>query len=618
MLAPDVQLMVHSSEVLDDEGYVHRGSRLTQLERGSAEPPEWRLRDFAFAAYSGPNAPGLREVHFGRKSIWAFAAARDHTEEIVVFRKGSDARRKWDEDALKEPKSGTDMFFVMKMRQVSPETPLSKQFNGEWGFWESFFVPLLDEQQTMQAFALMDPAMCEDFFRPGRLPVTCHRCPENRQVLTIPDDLVVKYTLKVVCKDMEQWSDLCNKIGEDMTMQDTCIIEYKHLKPGDECVEAYHETTGVEEHARLLKRDFEQLKLPVVLTFECNMNVAAEWRPDMISLQHKYDAFGTVYHSNLLGGFSSLSGARADPWHPMARLAVNALNKLLARFPDIRTILDLGCGDMSWMQYFLDEHPLISYVGVDITPFCLAINFRRFPKMQFIQTDLSNLSGIEVMPQGCDVILAKDVFNYMTLPDAVNAVKRSVSLKPRFLLTHAGTPVRRPPNPTIASARADRLDRTDDVRGKKQKELTDEQKQEIKEAFDLFDTDGSGEIDSKELKVAMRALGFEPKKEEIQKMISDVDDDGSGTIGYEEFLKMMTHKILNRDPKDEILKAFRLFDDDETGKISFKNLKRVAKELGERMTDEELQEMIDEADRDGDGEVNEEEFLRIMKKTNLF
>jgi len=47
-------------------------------------------------------------------------------------------------------------------------------------------------------------------------------------------------------------------------------------------------------------------------------------------------------------------------------------------------------------------------------------------------------------------------------------------------------------------------------------------------------------------------------------------------------------------------------------------LRRVAKELGETMTDEELQEMIDEADRDGDGEISEEEFIRIMKKTNLF
>ncbi|KRX00679.1 hypothetical protein PPERSA_00906 [Pseudocohnilembus persalinus] len=149
-------------------------------------------------------------------------------------------------------------------------------------------------------------------------------------------------------------------------------------------------------------------------------------------------------------------------------------------------------------------------------------------------------------------------------------------------------------------------------------ELSEEQKQEIKEAFDLFDTDGTGNIDAKELKVAMRALGFEPKKEEIKKMIQDVDREGKGVIEFQDFLELMTQKMAERDPREEILKAFRLFDDDNTGRISLKNLKRVARELGETMTEDELQEMIDEADRDGDGEISEEEFIRIMKKTNLF
>ncbi len=153
------------------------------------------------------------------------------------------------------------------------------------------------------------------------------------------------------------------------------------------------------------------------------------------------------------------------------------------------------------------------------------------------------------------------------------------------------------------------------ARKRSRPELTEEQKQEVREAFDLFDTDKSGSIDYHELKVAMRALGFEVKKEEVQRIMNEYDRTNSGEIGFDDFMEIMTQKIADRDPTEEMMKAFRLFDDDNTGKISLKNLKRVAKELGENMSDAELQAMVDEFDRDGSGDINQDEFLAIMKSS---
>jgi hypothetical protein len=84
-------------------------------------------------------------------------------------------------------------------------------------------------------------------------------------------------------------------------------------------------------------------------------------------------------------------------------------------------------------------------------------------------------------------------------------------------------------------------------------------------------------------------MGFEPKREEVRRMIAESDREGSGTISFDTFKAVMASKMHTRDPKEESIKAFRLFDDDETGTISLKNLRRVAKELGENMTDDELQ-----------------------------
>ena len=112
----------------------------------------------------------------------------------------------------------------------------------------------------------------------------------------------------------------------------------------------------------------------------------------------------------------------------------------------------------------------------------------------------------------------------------------------------------------------------------------------------------------------MQSLGFEAKNQTIYQMIGDIDNDGSGSIDFEEFLDMMTAKMSDKDSREDIMKVFNLFDDDQSGKISLRNLKRVAKELGETMTDAELLEMIERADNDQDGEINFEEFYAIMTK----
>lgn len=147
--------------------------------------------------------------------------------------------------------------------------------------------------------------------------------------------------------------------------------------------------------------------------------------------------------------------------------------------------------------------------------------------------------------------------------------------------------------------------------GSLQDQLLDEQKQEIYEAFSLFDMNNDGYLDYHELKVAMRALGFDLPKREILDLIEQYDRDGRHLMQYEDFYLVMGERIISRDPLDEIKRAFKLFDDDQTGKISLKNLRRVAKELGENLTDEELRAMIEEFDLDGDGEINEQEFIAI-------
>eukprot|EP00977_Amphora_coffeiformis_P013184 scaffold3403_cov158-Amphora_coffeaeformis.AAC.2 len=123
-------------------------------------------------------------------------------------------------------------------------------------------------------------------------------------------------------------------------------------------------------------------------------------------------------------------------------------------------------------------------------------------------------------------------------------------------------------------------------------QLTEEQIAEFKEAFSLFDKDGDGTITTKEL--------------------GTIDADGSGTIDFPEFLTMMARKMKDTDSEEEILEAFKVFDKDGNGFISAAELRHIMTNLGEKLTDEEVDEMIREADIDGDGQINYEEFVKMM------
>lgn len=159
-------------------------------------------------------------------------------------------------------------------------------------------------------------------------------------------------------------------------------------------------------------------------------------------------------------------------------------------------------------------------------------------------------------------------------------------------------------------------------------QLSEEQREEVGEAFALFDLDKDGRIDYHELKVAMKALGFDVPKSDVLAILqthgipSSTAQPQSQALGQSyvhskmllplaAFQGVMSARILARDPRDEILRAFELFDEGGKGKISLQDLRRVARELGEGLQEEELVAMIEEFDLDGDGMIDREEFLGI-------
>ena len=110
----------------------------------------------------------------------------------------------------------------------------------------------------------------------------------------------------------------------------------------------------------------------------------------------------------------------------------------------------------------------------------------------------------------------------------------------------------------------------------------------------------------------MKALGQSYTNAEIQEMMAEVDEDGSGTVDFPELIALFARKMKDNDTQSELISAFNAFDKDNTGEISVDQLGLVMSNLGDKLTNDEIQEMLREADLDGNGSIDREEFVKMM------
>jgi len=139
---------------------------------------------------------------------------------------------------------------------------------------------------------------------------------------------------------------------------------------------------------------------------------------------------------------------------------------------------------------------------------------------------------------------------------------------------------------------------------------------DLEVAFRLFDTDGGGTITIKELRQVFETLGQSPSDADLKEMMKEVDRDGSGAIDLEEFCRLMVTRMNSIDDPKLLAQAFTMFDADGSGSISREELKSMMVNVmggtGENVSEAEIDDVLNEVDKDGDGDISYEEFVKSM------
>lgn len=145
-------------------------------------------------------------------------------------------------------------------------------------------------------------------------------------------------------------------------------------------------------------------------------------------------------------------------------------------------------------------------------------------------------------------------------------------------------------------------------------QLSEEQLTEIKQVFDRFDQEETGQISSKDLGNILRSFGIDVLDRDLTDLLEEINRDNGGKISFSSFLEILISRLDNLEIEKMIISAFEVFDSTKRGIISASELRYLMTHLGERLSEEEVNEMIRDADVDGTGQIDYRSFVKRMMR----
>ncbi|XP_071540076.1 troponin C, isotype gamma-like [Panulirus ornatus] len=139
----------------------------------------------------------------------------------------------------------------------------------------------------------------------------------------------------------------------------------------------------------------------------------------------------------------------------------------------------------------------------------------------------------------------------------------------------------------------------------------------LKRTFNMFDEDKSGFVPTDKIVTILNTLDVRFTHEDVTKRIKGIDEAKDGKLNFDNFVNILSCYMVDDEEDDEAMyeelkEAFRLYDREGNGYITTSTLKEILKELDNKLTDEDLDGIVEEIDEDGSGTVDFDEFMEMM------